>query len=139
MWPSIEAMALALDCSPVELREARDAGKLPDARLDQALVLYSRSVGGRGMTYSSLSKARKEIASRKQMAVEKKDRGQVIADFYAACGGEAAVARATGLSETSLYINKNRGYLPRARRFEFEHIANLHKQKLDPAIFDRIE
>lgn len=139
IWPSLDAMALALDCSAVELREARDAGQLPDARLDPALVLYSRAVKGMSLSFVSLEKARNDLANAKQMKVEKKERSQVIADFYAACGGVEAVARITGISETALYINKNRGYLPRARRYEFEHVAKMHKQELDPAIFDRIE
>lgn len=59
LWPSINSMAISLNESPTVLEKAMKAGRLPDKRHDEEIILNAGFIGST-LTHKHLKQHRKE-------------------------------------------------------------------------------
>lgn len=130
LWETIEEMAEDLTDSANRLKRQRDAGELPDARHDRAIVIHARALGRR-ITIGDMELFRRR---RGEMSIE--DRRSMIGDFVKAVGGYRAISERTGASEVAIRLSKSRGYLSRLYRHEYVSMAQEAGVEIAPELFE---
>lgn len=131
LWPSIAVMAKDLNESVRVLIEQRERGELPDARHDEALVTRAMMLN-KPLTIPDLREERKKGGVAQQIA----SRQETIVKFYEAAGGVKALMQEVGADRRNyLDLAKARGYLPRARKYEFMRVAERIGFDLPSEIF----
>lgn len=134
LWPSIREMADDLGESVMTLIDARSEGRLPNKRHDEIIVKRAIHEGVR-LTKIDLQTERQKPP----LKVRREEGKELIARFYEACGGEAELSEQVGCTKNYLAIAKCRGYLPRARKYEFMMAAEQAGFTLPGHAFDPIK